>query len=132
MSNSLVPKIINHLNASGIFTGYAFTDYRDDGAYPFKELNTPCVLVRVQGGSQDRDIGAPGVDIYVHTKAQATNSDRGALYETAAQLDRYLTTNTVFDNVQHIEMPTSSAGVYKDGQERFYTAHRITVRRSGV
>lgn len=127
----MILELIQHLQASGLFTGYAFTDWRDDAAYPFKD-NIPVCLIRIQGGRQDRDIGAPGADIYLHSPTNATNSQRGALLATAAQLDRYLTTATVFANVQHIEMPTSAAGPYKDGQNRYFTAHRITIRRSGV
>jgi len=125
--------LIQHLMASGLFTGYAFTDWRDDATYPFATTHTGNIcLIRTQGGNQDRDIGAVNVDIYLHSVRNATNSQRGALLATAAQLDRYLTTATVFANVQHIEMPTSAAGPYKDGQERYFTAHRITIRRSGV
>lgn len=127
----MMQELIQHLLASGLFTGYAFTDWRDDAAYPFKD-NIPVCLVRIQGGRQDRDIGSPGADIYLHSPMNATNSQCGALLATAAQLDRYLTTATVFANVQHIEMPTSAAGPYKDGQNRYFTAHRITIRRSGV
>lgn len=138
----MMQELIQHLLASGLFTGYAFTDWRDDATAPFSLTvgytagSAPFAgnifLVRIQGGRQDAHIGAIGVDIYLHSKANATNSDREALLATAAQLDRYLTTETVFANVQHIEMPTSSAGPYKDGQNRYFTAHRITIRRSGV
>lgn len=131
----MIQDLIQHLLASGIFTGWAFTDWRDDTAYPFggttAHTGNIC-LIRGQGGNQDRDIGAIGVDIYLHTSKNATPAQRGALLATAAQLDRYLTTATTFANVQHIELPTASAGAYKDGQERYFTAHRITVRRSGV
>ena len=127
----ILQDLIQHLLASGLFTGWAFTDWRDDASYPFSG-NTPVCWIRIQGGRQDRDIGAPGVDIYLHTVKNATAAQRGELLTTASQLDRYLTTATVFNNVQHIEMPTSAAGAFKDGQERYFTAHRITIRRSGV
>ena len=127
----MLTDLIAHLVASGELTGYAFTDWRDDLSYPFNS-DTKICLIRIQGGSQDRDIGAPSVDIYLYTVKNATNADREALLNTAEAIDRYLTTATVFANVQHIDMTTSSAGAYKDGQERYFTTHRITVRRSGV
>lgn len=128
----MIAQLIQHLQASGLFTGWAFTDWRDDSAYPFDQGALKICLLRTQGGNQDRDIGTVGVDIYLHTARNAEKPQRGELATIAAQLDRYLTTETVFDNVQHIDMPTSTAGPFKDGQERYFTAHRITLRRSGV
>lgn len=123
--------LITHLRASNLFNGWAFTDWRDDASYPFSNDMNVC-LIRIQGGNQDKDIGQVGVDIYLHTKKNATNSDRGALVTLAGSLDEYLITSTEFENVQHIEVNSSYAGPFKDGQDRYLTAHRITLRRSGV
>ena len=128
----MISQIIQHLIASNLLAGWAFTDWRDDSQYPFSNGSLNVVLIRIQGGGLDADIGQVGVDIYLHTPTNATSAQRGDLQTKAQQLDRYLTTATTFENVQHIEMPSSYAGPFKDGQERYFTAHRITLRRSGV
>lgn len=127
----MIGDIIQYLIDSGLFAGYAYTDWRDDSSYPFKQ-DIPIVLIRTQGGQQDADIGMVGVDIYLHTSKNASNSDRGALINTATELDSYLANNSTFENVQYVDVISTYSGPFKDAQERYLTAHRITLRRSGV
>ena len=127
----MIGDIIQYLIDSGLFDGYAYTDWRDDSSYPF-EQDMPIVLIRTQGGQQDADIGMVGVDIYLHTGKNASNSDRGALINTATELDSYLTNNSTFENVQYVDVVATYSGPFKDAQERYLTAHRITLKRSGV
>ncbi len=127
----MIGDIIQYLIDSGLFDGYAYTDWRDDSSYPF-EQDMPIVLIRTQGGQQDADIGMVGVDIYLHTGKNASNSDRGALINTATELDSYLANNSTFENVQYVDVVSTYSGPFKDAQERYLTAHRITLKRSGV
>ncbi len=127
----MIGDIIQYLIDSGLFDGYAYTDWRDDSSYPF-EQDMPIVLIRTQGGQQDADIGIVGVDIYLHTGKNASNSDRGALINTATELDSYLANNSTFENVQYVDVVATYSGPFKDAQERYLTAHRITLKRSGV
>ncbi len=127
----MIGDIIQYLIDSGLFDGYAYTDWRDDSSYPF-EQDMPIVLIRTQGGQQDADIGIVGVDIYLHTGKNASNSDRGALINTATELDSYLINNSTFENVQYVDVVSTYSGPFKDAQERYLTAHRITLKRSGV
>lgn len=127
----MIGSIIEYLLESGLFTGYGFTDWRDDSNYPFVN-DESVVLIRAEGGPQDADIGMVGVDIYLHTTKNADNVTRGNLLNTATQLDRYLANNSTFENVQYVDVISTYSGPFKDAQNRYFTAHRITLKRSGV
>ncbi len=127
----MISSIIEYLLESGLFTGYSFTDWRDDSSYPFVN-DESIVLIRTQGGQQDADIGMVGVDIYLHTPKNADNVTRGNLLNTATQLDSNLANNSTFENVQYVDVIATYSGPFKDAQNRYFTAHRITLKRSGV
>ncbi len=127
----MIGDIIQYLIDSGLFDGYAYTDWWDDSTYPFSQ-DMSIVLISIKGGRQDADIGMVGVEIQLYTGKNASNSDRGALINTATELDSYLANNSTFENVQYVDVVATYSGPFKDAQERYLTAHRITLKRSGV
>ncbi len=124
--------LINHLISSGILTGYAYTEWRDDSTYPFNQ-DMQIVLIRDQSGPQDKDIGNIGVDIYLHTGKNASNSDRGVMLNTAESLSDWLNYNYKFSRFYGIRISGQKSGPYKDEQNRYFTVIRIQLlRNSGL
>lgn len=125
----MITELIAHLQASPI-AGLPIADMRDDDRYPFNNLNITPVLLREQGGNIDRDIGAVGYDIFLHSIANATDQQRGALMSLARDLQNWLVLNGKQGRMYAINVIRGVSGPYRDGQNRYIAVINITVRRN--
>ena len=128
----MIGSIIKYLLESGLFTGYGFTDWRDDTIIPFKD-NDPAVLIRIQGGLKDKDIGNVGVDLYIHTEKNADNVKRMDLMSVTESITEWMNYNYKFGRFYGVRIIDQGAGPFKDAQNRYFTVIRIQLlRNSGI
>lgn len=104
--------------------------WRDDDAAPFNVLTAPCVLIRNQPGSADKDIARQPVDIWFFSKAKGTAADQIATLNKCQALEDYFQTNFVHGRIYDIQILGSTGAPFKDGQSRWCVPLNIQVRRS--
>jgi len=111
-------------------TGLPISLWRDDDLAPFKNLSQPCLLIRNQSGSADKDIAQQTVDIWFFSKAQGSQQDMISTLNACQALEDFFHTNFVSGRIYDIQILGSTGAPLKDGQGRWAVPLNIQVRRS--
>ena len=115
------------------FTGYpgaSFSIWRDDDLAPFNNQNQPCILIRNQSGTADKDIAQQSVDVWFFSKGNGTAADQIATLNLCQSLEDYFHSNFVHERIYDIQILGSTGAPVKDGQGRWAVPLNIQVRRS--
>ena len=112
------------------FTGLPISLWRDDDLAPFNKLSAPCLLIRNQPGTADKDIAQQPVDIWFFSKANGTAQDQIATLNLCQSLEDYFHSNFVHERIYDIQIIGSTGAPLKDGQGRWAVPLNIQVRRS--
>lgn len=130
----MITELIQHLQNSPI-AGRPLSVMRDDDLYPFKDQTLKPILIRQQPGSVDRDIGAAGYDIYIHSEGGTNTSAKfnvsnGEVINDATALMNWLLVNSRSGDIYGIDVTGGVGGPFRDGQNRAIASISINVRRS--
>lgn len=112
------------------FTGLPVSLWRDDDLAPFSNLSAPCLLIRTQSGTADKDIAQQPVDIWFFSKANGTAQDQINTLNLCQSLEDYFHSNFVHERIYDIQIMGSTGAPLKDGQGRWAVPLNIQVRRS--
>lgn len=113
------------------FTELPVSLWRDDSLLPFSDLDNPCLLIRSQSGTSDKDIAQQPVDVWFFSRADGTPQDQIATLNACQALEDYFNRgNYRFGRIYDVQILGSTGTPIKDGQGRWGVPLNIQVRRS--
>lgn len=127
----MITELIQHLQKSPE-AGTPVSIWHDDDIAPFNVLTSTPILIRQQGGRQDRHIGAVNFDLWLFSAANGTPQQSGSTKARADALQAWLVHNRDYTgNMYGVDVTGSVSGPIKDGQGRWAYSISIQIRKAG-